>query len=157
MRKKRLIIALALATLPLIECLADNVRILMVNAKDGTNTMFVLADEPKITCKGGEFTIVSSSRTLTLSLANVQNYTFSEVSTNISEVMKEKCVKLENGYVLFNGLTAGSNVSVYMQDGRLVKERKADVNGTAIIDLSNLPKGVVILHSNKTGIKIINR
>jgi hypothetical protein len=129
----------------------------VVNAKDGTKTTFAMADEPKVLCKAGELTIVSKSTTFSLNLADVKNYVFSEESTGIVETMKDGGFKLENGYVILNGLSAGGAVSAYMQDGRLVKECKADANGSAVIDLLGLPKGVIILHSNRTSIKIINR
>ena len=148
---------MAFAMLPLGECMADGVRFLVVNAKDGTKTTFALADEPKVSCKGGKLSIISSSSTFSLSLADVLNYTFSMDANGIREIVKDGSVKLENGYVLFDGLSAGSIVSAYLQDGRLVKECKADTNGSAVVDLSDLPKGIIILHSNKTDIKIINR
>ena len=157
MRTKGFIMALMLATLPLGGVLADGVRFLVVNAKDGTNTTFALADEPRVSCKSGELTVVSKGTSFALSLAEVASYAFSEESTGIGEILKEGNVKLENGCVVFSGLLAGSMVSAYMQDGRLVKACKADVNGAVVVDLAELPKGVVILHSNRTDIKIINR
>ena len=102
-------------------------------------------------------TIVSKSTTFSLSLDDVRNYVFSEVATSITEAMKNSGVKQENGCVVLNGLSAGSVVSAYMQDGRLAKECKADANGKAVVNMTDLPKGIVILHSNKTDIKIINR
>lgn len=138
-------------------CIADGVRFLVVNAKDGTKTTFAMAEEPKVLCKSGELTIVCKTTTFSLSLAYVRNYAFSEESTGIIEVIKDGDVKLENGCVVLNGLSADSVVSAYLQDGRLAKECKADSNGSVFIDLSDLPKGIVILHSNKTDIKIINR
>ena len=157
MRTKELIITMLLVILPMVECLADGIHFLVVNAKDGTKTTFAMTDEPKILCKAGELTIHSKSTTFSLSLADVRNYTFSEESTDIIEVMKDGNIKLENGCVVLNGHSAGSVVSAYMQDGRLAKECKADANGAAVVDLSGLPKGIVIMHSNKTDIKIINR
>ena len=146
-----------LAALPWAECLADGVRFLVVNGKDGTKTTFALADNPKVSCKSGELIIIAGSRTFTLALADVQNYLFAEEPTGIENIIKDGSVKMENGCVVFCGLNAGSTVSVYLQDGRLIKESKTDADGDAIVDLSNLPKGVLIIHSNKTDIKIINR
>ena len=157
MRTRHFFIALMLATLPLGEALADGVRFLVVNAKDGTKTTFALADEPKVLCKVGKLEIVSKSATFSLSLADVSNYAFSKESTGINEVEKEGNLRMENGRVVIDGLRAGGLVSAYTQDGRLVKDFKADENGTAIVDLSDLSKGIVILHSNKTDIKMINR
>lgn len=157
MRTKHFIIATMLAALPWAECLADGVRFLVVNGRDGTKMTFALADNPKVSCKSGELTVIAGSRTFTLGLADVQNYQFAEESTGIENVIKDGSVKMENGCVVFCGLNAGSTVSVYLQDGRLIKESKTDADGNAIVDLSNLPKGVLIIHSNKTDIKIINR
>ena len=157
MRTKRFVIAMMLAVFPFLGTFADSVRFLVVNAKDGTKTTFWLAEEPKISFSNGELKIVSSSRTFSLSLADIQNYAFEEESTGIADVLKEGSIKLENGFVVFNGLATGSKVAVYMQDGKLFKEVKADSNGFAIIGLSGLPKGILILKSNKTSIKVINR
>lgn len=154
---KRIFIAMMLSALPILGVFADSVRFLVVNAKDGTKTTFGLAEEPKISFSNGELKIVSSSRTFSLSLADIQNYAFEEKSTGIADVLKDGNVKLENGFVVFNGLASGSKVAVYKHDGKLVKEGKADSNGFAIIDLSGLPKGILILKSNKTSIKVINR
>ena len=157
MRTKHFIIATMLAALTSTECLADGVRFLVVNGKDGTKTTFALSDNPKVSCKSGELTVTAGSRTFTLGLADVQNYLFAEESTGIEKVIKDGSVKMENGCVVFSGLNAGSIVSVYQQDGRLIKDSKADAGGNAIVELSGMPKGVLIIHSNKTDIKIINR
>ena len=157
MRTKLIFIALMLAALPLCEVLADGVRYLVVNAEDGTMTSFALADEPKVSSNDGKLKIVSKSTTFSLSLAEVRNYAFSENLTGIAVVEKDGNLRMENDHVVFNGLPSGSMVSAYMQDGRLAKDFKADANGTAVVDLSGLPKGIVILHSNKTDIKIINK
>ncbi len=157
MRAKRLIIAFVLAALPLAESLADGVRFLVVNGKDGTKTTFALADNPKVSCNGGDLTVVAGSRTYTLSLADAQNFQFAVESTGIEEFVKDSGVKQENGCVVFSGLNGGGIVSVYLQDGRLIKDCKADAGGNAVVELSGLPKGILIIHSNKTDIKIINR
>jgi len=157
MRTKHFIIATILAALPLAECLADGVRFLVVNGRDGTKMTFALADNPKVSCKSGELTVIAGSRTFTLGLADVQNYQFAEESTGIENAIKDGSVKMENGCVVFSGLNAGSLVSVYLQDGRLLRDCKADGSGNAVVELSNMPKGVLIIHSNKTDIKIINR
>ena len=157
MRTRHFFIVLMLAVFPFCEALADGVRFLIVNAKDGTKTTFALSDEPKVSCKSGKLEIFSKGTMFSLSLSDVSNYTFSEESTGIVMHENDKNVKLEGGIVFFNALPAGSIISAFMQDGRLVKKCKADANGTAMVDLSSLPRGILILHSNKTDIKIINR
>lgn len=157
MRRRHFIIATMLAALPWAESLADGVRFLVVNGKDGTKTTFAMADNPRVSCKSGELTVIAGSRTFTLSLAGVLNYQFSVESTGIADVVKNGSVKMENGCVVFSDLSVGSVVAVYMQDGRLIKDCKADAGGNAIVELSNLPKGILVIHSNKSDIKIINR
>ena len=154
---KEFIIAMLLSVLPCGVCFADGARFLVVNSKDGTKTTFALADKPKVSFVDGELSIVSNSQTFTTNIANVKDYTFAEESTGIGKVIKNGNLKFENGYVVFSGLTVGSKVSAYMQEGRLIKECTANENGTAFIDLSILPKGIIILHSGKTGIKVVNR
>ena len=157
MRTRHFIIAMMLAILPFGKVLADDIRYLVVNAKDGTTASFALADEPIVSCKAGKLEIVSKVTTFSLSLADVRNYAFSETLTGIAEVEKYRNLMMENGHIVFHGLPSGSTVSAYMQDGRQAKSFNADEKGTAVVDLSGLPKGIVILHSNKTNIKIINR
>ena len=157
MRMKGIIIVMLLSVLPCCVCLADGARFWVVNAKDGTKTTFALADEPKISFIGGELSIISNSQTFTMSIADVKNYVFAEEAAGICEIIKSGNVKVENGCVIFSGLTVGSKVSAYMQDGRLIKECAANANGTAFIDLSILPQGIIILHSGKTDIKVVNR
>ena len=154
---KRIIIAMLLSVLPYGVCLADGARFLVVNSKDGTKTTFALADEPKISFVDGELSIVSNSQTFTTNIANVKYYAFAEESTGIGEVIKNGNLKFENGYVVFSGLTVGSKVTAYTQDGRLIKECTANANGTVFIDLSILPKGIIILHSSKTDIKVVKK
>ena len=102
MSLKKIFMVMLLSALPIMETMADGVRFLIVNAKDGIKTTFGLAEEPKISFSNGKLTIVSSSRTFTISLADIQNYAFSEESTGIEEIIKEGSVKLENGFVVFN-------------------------------------------------------
>lgn len=157
MRMKGIIITLMLYFLPWSNCFAEGVRFLVVSAKNGTKTTFALVDEPKVSFANGDMTIVSNSQTFSMSIANVLNYTFVEEASSIGEIIKNGDMKLEDGCVVFSGLTGGSKVSIYIQDGRLVKEFSANDKGVAYVDLTTLPKGVVILCSGKTVIKVLNR
>ena len=157
MRMKRIFIAIIMTAFPFLGAFADGIQYLILNAKNGTKTEFALAEEPKLSLANGEMTIVSRSRIFSISLADVEKYAFSEQSTSIANIIKEGNFKLDNGFIIFNGLTAGSKVSAYMQDGKLIKEIMSDDKGSAVLDMSILQKGVVIIKSNKTSIKIINR
>lgn len=54
-------------------------------------------------------------------------------STGIIDVKKEGYLRMGNGRVVFDELQAKYSVSAYTQDGRLIKDFKADANGTAIV------------------------
>ena len=154
---KGFIITLLLCFLSWNVSIADNSRFLVVNAKDGTKTTFALVNEPKVYFNNGMLSVISKSATFSLNLADILSYTFSEELTRIDEAVENKNVNIENGYVFFSGLKAGSNVSIYASDGRLLNVFSSNSNGSAIVDLSVVPKGIIILKSNKTNIKIINR
>lgn len=77
------------------ECLADGVRYLVVNAKDGSQATFALADEPRISFENGELIILSSSQSFSLNLDEVQNYAFAEQATAIAQVVEQGDVKIE--------------------------------------------------------------
>ncbi|SNU02998.1 hypothetical protein SAMN06298211_101181 [Prevotellaceae bacterium MN60] len=154
---KGIIIAILLFVLPCGICHANGARFLIVNAKDGTKTTFALAEEPKVSLKSGELSIASNSRTFIIRIADVKNYAFAEESSGIGEIIKSVNVKVENGCVIFSNLMVDSKVSIYIQDGKLLKEVLANTDGTAFIDLSTLPKGILILHSDKMNIKVVSR
>lgn len=118
---------------------------------------FALADLPKVLLKEGILTITCGSRTYSLNLAEVMNYKFSEDATGLDEIIKNNNNIQSDGIVIFSKLKANDKVSVFLTDGRHVEDIIATSDGVAIIKLSDLPKGVLILHSNKTDIKIINR
>lgn len=57
----------------------------------------------------------------------------------------------------FTGLKAGAVVRVYNISGQIVSSYKADEEGNATVDISGLPKGVVILRSEGITVKINNK
>lgn len=135
----------------------DGYHFFVVKAKDGTSTTFALADEPKITNDNGELTIQGRNSTFKIKLSDVQSFTFLQQTTGIDSKIKDGDVRVTNDCVVFDGLPAGSKVSVYTADGTLVKNFVADGNGTVIIGLPDLPKGILVLHSARTSIKVINK
>lgn len=135
----------------------NNVHYLIVNAKDGSKTTFALSNAPVVSCKDGVLSIASNSNLFTLNLDNIHNFTFEQEATAIAEVVCKGKVKLEKDHVLFGSLVPGCKVLAYLQDGQLVKECVADDNGNAIVNLGDMPKGIIILQSNIENIKIINR
>ena len=56
-----------------------------------------------------------------------------------------------------SGLRAGDVVRIYRVNGTLVKAVKADAQGHAALELSQLPNGIFIIKTPTNSIKIINR
>jgi len=139
------------------KCLADGSSYLTITAKDGTTTSFALANKPKITFSNGNLVIVSNASTFSLSLAQVLKYGFSSDLTGINETLMHNEPVIENGAIIFNGLTPGTKVAIYMSDGRLVVEKKADSHGYVGFNFSTLPKGLIIIQTEKLSWKIVNQ
>lgn len=135
----------------------DGYHFFVVKAKDGTSTTFALSDEPKITNNNGELTIQGSNSTFKIRLSVVQSFKFLKQTTGIYSIIKDEDVRVINDCVVFDSLPTGSKVSVYMADGTLIKNFVADGNDSLVIGLSELPKGILVLHSARTNIKVINK
>ena len=58
---------------------------------------------------------------------------------------------------MVSGLHAGDIVRVFHVNGTLVKTIKADAQGQATLELSQLPNGVYIIRTRNSSIKIMNR
>ena len=128
-------------------------------------TETVLTKQPTITT-----TATSASEPgeykITVSGAEAQNYEMNYVAgkltvmevTGVESVQgntsKTTCV---NGHVIFSQLQTGSKVYVYAADGRQISLYTADSMGIVDVDLTILPKGIYILKSPDTEIKITNR
>ena len=64
------------------------------------------------------------------------------------------------GYKLLAGYCvnkAGETVRVFTVDGKLVASQRINGEGTADIDLTTLGKGLYIVKSAKTSIKVMNK
>ncbi len=157
MNIKGFVIALLLVVFPFVRNEAGSYHYLVVNAKDGTKTTFVLSEKPKITCNNGDLKIVAGYRTFSVKINDLYNYTFSDESTGIVGTRNDSGLAFDNGKLFFSNLKAGSKIMVYSQDGKIVEELSADNEGSAIVNLINLPKGLLIIHSNTTDIKFNNK
>lgn len=135
----------------------DGYHFFVVKAKDGTSMTFALADEPKVKNNNGELIITGRNSTFTIKLSDVQSFAFLEQTTGIDSINKDEDVRVTNDCVVFDSLPAGSKVSIYMPDGTLVKNLVANDNGTLTVGLTELPKGIIVLHFAKTSIKVINK
>ncbi|MBQ6203125.1 MAG: T9SS type A sorting domain-containing protein [Prevotella sp.] len=64
---------------------------------------------------------------------------------------------LEAGKLLFSQLPAGSHVTVYTTDGKIVSKAAVDSDGQVVVDILHLPSGIYVVKSASQTIKITNK
>ena len=137
---------------------AENVKYLVLNA-GGEETVVALADDPVMTISEGMLKVtVSGEEVLSASLDNGLTYRFSEdAPTGIQEIQNDETPRLERGHVYISNAKKGDVVRVFTMDGKLVNAQRIGDDGMADVDLTSLNKGLYIVKSAKTSIKVINK
>lgn len=137
---------------------ADNVKYLVLNS-GGEETVIALADEPVMTIEESILKVtVAGEEKLSADLSQGLSYKFlAEDPTAIQEVLNKETLRLELGHVYIAHAKAGETVRVFTVDGKLVASQRINGEGTADIDLTTLGKGLYIVKSAKTSIKVMNK
>ena len=137
---------------------ADNVKYLVLNS-GGEETVIALADEPVMTIEESILKVtVAGEEKLSADLSQGLSYKFlAEDPTAIQEVLNKETSRLELGHVYIAHAKAGETVRVFTVDGKLVASQRINGEETADIDLTTLGKGLYIVKSTKTSIKIMNK
>ena len=137
---------------------ADNVKYLVLNS-GGEETVIALADEPVMTIEESILKVtVAGEEKLSADLSQGLSYKFlAEDPTAIQEVLNKETSRLELGHVYIAHAKAGETVRVFTVDGKLVASQRINGEGTADIDLTTLGKGLYIIKSAKTSIKVMNK
>ena len=137
---------------------ADSVKYLVLNS-GGEETVIALADEPVMTIDESILKVtVAGEERLSADLSQGLSYKFlAEDPTAIQEVLNKETSRLELGHVYIAHAKAGETVRVFTVDGKLVASQRISSEGTADIDLTTLGKGLYIVKSAKTSIKVMNK
>lgn len=133
---------------------ADDARI-VIKQKSGNETVMELSTNPVITFSGEDMVVTSTLTTITIPLADVDYYKVYDATTAIRPLTDTP--QFANGHVVFSGLAKGADVCIYTADGRLVGRHQADTFGHADVSLDSLPKGVYVVRTPDSSIKIINK
>lgn len=158
--KKRLLIFTVMLTAFLMAAFAGNEsNTLIINQKSGGQIVLALEKKPVITFQGETLIITATgSSSYSISMADVQSYTFDDTSTGIASLKEDGNLPvIQNGHVIFQKMTQGQSVDVYSADGKMVSSVKVCENGSADLDLTTLPKGIIIIKSPYTQIKVNNK
>lgn len=136
---------------------AGLVKYLVLNTTDGQQVI-ALADKPVMTISGGELKVtVGGVEKVSAKLDNVMNYQFQEQdATAISNILT-KGDRLAEGHVYMTSVKAGETIVVFGADGRQILSQVVGSDGQIDIDLTTLPKGVYIVKSPATSLKVINK
>lgn len=161
-----ILIAAALMLLPGMSR-ADNatvtVQYLVVTQNDGSVTKFALADVPVVSFDGDSIVVTAAGEVLKFDLIGVSGYAFSEedVTTGINSTTVDGSdatkPSFKAGSAGFSGLKNGSTILVYTITGKAVTAVKADTEGNATVDLSQLPKGIYIIKTPGKSYMIVNK
>lgn len=137
---------------------AESVKYLVFNS-GGEQTVIALADQPVITVSEGTLKVtVAGEEKLSADLSNGLSYSFSESApTGIKEVLDDESSRLSEGHVYITNARKGDVVRVFTVDGKLVAAQRVGNEGIAVIDLTALGKGLYIVKSAKTSIKVMNK
>ena len=142
---------LAVSVLP---SFADDAKIVF-KQKTGGETIIELKLNPVITFTSTDLVVTSDITTISIPLDNIDGYVVSNETSGISQVATAP--KYTNGHVVFNGLRQGASVAVHTIDGKLVTQLPADASGNVDVSLDSLPKGIYIIGTPDSRIKIINK
>ena len=150
----KLPLLLILSLLSALSAYADDASV-VIKQKSGGETVLQLANNPVITFSGEDMVVTTDLTSISIPLADVDSYTFSDGTSGIKPV--KSAPQFADGHIILSGMAAGAEVSVYTPDGRLFSRQRADGSGRADISLASLPKGMYVVRTQDNSIKIINK
>lgn len=131
---------------------------LILLLKDGTTQTYELAEQPVITVVGTELKIVANHADVSIPLSDVVRYTFQKRTTGIDEVdTNQEVIDYKDGVLTLSGLEAGTPISLYTIDGRLLQAHTVAGDGTYRQSLASLRQGVYVVKVNHKSYKIMKR
>lgn len=138
---------------------AEEQEALMVNLKNGTRVVYILAERPVATFATDKLHIESSALADDYAIADIANFKFDKVSS-ISGVETDdmRVCFIDGENLRLEGLRQGEIVTICDTKGCIMTKAKSSADGKITIQMSSLPYGVYIvsLSSGKT-FKLLNK
>lgn len=137
-----------------------DVQYLVIQQDDGTESRFALKEYPEITFNGDALVVESTERNLEIAIVDVLSYSFETVQESLPtaiEAVRQDAPAISFAGAEFRGLASGAAVTAWSPNGQMLTTIKATADGIAKLDLTSLPKGVIILRTPGKTIKIINK
>lgn len=155
----RLLSLLLLATTGSLASMADTGVVLW--HESGGSDVFLLADKPVISYRGDSIVLKTETAEVAYPVAGISRITFEDTTTGIGSVSVAKnngiVAKVLGDGVEIWGMEPHSNVSVYTVSGTQIGSYTADGDGHLAISLDNQAKGIIIIKTVKSSIKIIRK
>ncbi len=122
---------------------------LVLTLNNGNVSKFALTDNPVITYSGSDLIVTCGEAVLQTSMADITAVSFEEGSSAGIGVIDYRGGTPSFSFqtASFEGLPAGTRISVFTTDGKAVSTVTADGEGKARISMDSLPTGVYILRA----------
>ena len=133
---------------------------------DGSRYAYALDEHPVVSYSDGELLLDTHTQRVAYSAAEVRKFTFSlsDISSDgenppagVSSPESPQQFSQQQGNVYFSGCRAGSSISIYTLDGKLLQTVRADAIGNACLVTGTYPSGVYIIKTETITHKIIKQ
>ena len=134
----------------------------VVEQTDGSQTEFMLNEQPQITYGDGVVNVSTSTTTLELKASQVMRVYMTKKSS-VQGISTAKAnqnvarVAITSAAVTVTGLEPDSDAALYTADGRQLKAAKAAADGTLTLPMPTKSQGVLIVKTKNQSFKIINK
>ena len=137
---------------------ADAQSALVVHQKTGEKVYYAMSEKPYFIYSDKGVTIKTKKASVEYSFSKIAKLTFDDMANGIDDVsMADANVNISEESIVITGLSAKESVSVYGVNGSLVNAFNADVNGTAILEASALPSGMLVVKSKNVSFKYLKK
>ena len=127
---------------------------LVITSKSGSKTIVSLDSNPVLTFDGEYLLVSSTHANYSFPMDDIVDYRFDDTS-GISNTSVPAI--LSNGHVVITGLPNNSFAHVFSMGGEKVMSRQANSEGAVDINIGALPKGVYVVVTQTTKMKIMNK
>lgn len=127
---------------------------LVITSKSGGKTILPLDSKPVLTFYGEYMVVSSTLANYSFPIADIADYLFDETTDIIDKSLPPV---LFNGHVIITGLPKNSFAYVFSIDGEKIMSQQANSDGVVDIDINSLPKGVYVVSTQTTKMKVMNK
>ena len=155
--KKFILSIVSLFLLGTATAMASNV--LVIHLTSGETYRYILLEEtPTISFQGDQIVVEASSGDVSFNMQAVTFFNYeTQDATGIEEEISQEGMQMNGDRLAFNGLPAGCPIYIYGVGGQLYLKMTADADGSAVVDLTSLNKGVYIVRANEISTKITKK